>query len=513
MSESGIIYEEGDTSTRFEKTGEFPFRRGIHTDMYVEKLWTMRQYSGFGSAEESNIRFKKLIAAGATGISIAFDLPTQHGLDSDHVMAQGEVGKVGVPVSTLDDMRQLLEGIPLEKISTSMTINAPAAILTAMYEIVANERGIPSNLLSGTSQNDILKEYISRGTYIYPPVESIRLFADLVEYCTTNMPNWNSVSISGYHMSEAGATPVQEIAFTFANARAYINALLKRGMEIDDFAPHLSFFFSARENILEQICKFRVAREIWAEMLTTEFGAQKEKSSQLRLHAQTAGVELTAQNPELNIVRVTIQALGAIFGGAQSLHTNSYDEAISLPSEFAVGIALSTQKIMAFETDVANCPDPFGGSYAIESMTDKMKTEIIRAMDDIEEQGGAVKCIEENYQRMLIETNAYRIALEKDYDKSINMTSNQDYLKSDKQKLVTGQNYNEETRCSSLSSYRINRDCEALKLSLENLSIAVASGVNLIPFIQKSLLSKATIGEISNTIKLKFGTFRAPDNF
>lgn len=512
VSESGLKYAESYSLSLTQKAGQYPYRRGIHSEMYRKQLWTMRQYAGFINARESNARFKKLIQEGATGISIAFDLPTQLGYDSDHKMSRGEVGKVGVPISCLEDMRQLLNEIPIDKISTSMTINSPACILTAMLEIVANERGIASDSLKGTCQNDILKEYISRGTYIFPPKASLRLVTDLIEYARENLPMWNSISISGYHMAEAGATPVQEIAFALTNAREYVNALLVKGMKIDDFAPNLSFFFAARTNLLEQICKFRLAREIWAEMMTEEFGAKKEKSKQLRFHAQTAGVQLTAQNPESNIVRVTIQALASILGGAQSLHTNSFDEALSLPSEFSVGIALKTQQILAHETDICNSPDPFGGSYLIESMTNTMKTEVLLKMQEIHELGGALACIENGYQKSKIEKNAHSAALVEDKkNTSAEATS-------DDKSVQYGQMHNfsgkeEELRISAITEFKSMRDSSAVMAARQELLKASEGGDNLMPYIKNCLLSDVTLGEICSTLKSQFGTYRAPESF
>ena len=392
----------------------------------------------------------------------------------------------------------------------------PAAILTLMYEIVANERGISSDSLKGTCQNDILKEYISRGTYIYPPEQSMRLVIDLIEYSKNHLPNWNSISISGYHMSEAGASPVQEIAFTFANARAYIDALLARGIGIDEFAPRLSFFFVAKENFVEQVCKFRLAREIWAEMMTYEYDAKSVKSTQLRFHAQTAGVELTAQNSELNITRVTIQAIGAILGGAQSLHTNSFDEAISLPSEFSVGIALKTQQILAFETDITSSPDPFGGSYLIEAMTDKMKVKVKDLMLEIEDLGGATKCIERNYQRSKIEINAYEIAIEAERV-APKMNAGEEKFHQEKfhQEKLPNSAFSspmiEDNQVLLIEKYKLNRDLKKLRSSLQELSDAANLNVNLIPYIKECLLTEATLGEISDTLKSQFGTYHPTD--
>lgn len=511
VSESGLEYVESYPAPPTQKAGQYPYRRGIHSEMYRKQFWTMRQYAGFTNARESNARFKKLIQEGATGISIAFDLPTQLGYDSDHKISRGEVGKVGVPISCLEDMRQLLNEIPIDKISTSMTINSPACVLTAMLEIVANERGILSNSLRGTCQNDILKEYISRGTYIFPPKASLRLVTDLIEYAGENLPLWNPISISGYHMAEAGATPVQEIAFALTNAREYVNALLAKGKKIDDFAPNLSFFFAARTNLLEQVCKFRLAREIWAEMMAEEFGAKKEKSKQLRFHAQTAGVQLTAQNPESNIIRVTIQALASILGGAQSLHTNSFDEALSLPSEFSVGIALKTQHILAYETDICNSPDPLGGSYLIESMTNAMKTEVLRIMQEIQDLGGALACIENGYQKSEIEKNAYSVALLEDEANSIEEAAPEDKLYR-RGHISNFFRKEEELRISAIAEFKSKRDSNAVMAAKQELLKASQGGDNLMPYIKKCLLFDVTLGEICSTLKSQFGKYRAPES-
>ena len=359
-----------DPASRLGAPGEFPYARGVYPSMYTGRPWTMRQYAGFGTAAESNERYRQLLAAGTTGLSVAFDLPTQMGYDSDAPIAHGEVGKVGVAIDTIDDMRVLFDKIPLDQVSTSMTINSPAAILLLLYQLVAEEQGVPGSALNGTIQNDVLKEYIARGTYIYPPAQSLRLITDIFSYCREELPRWNTISISGYHMAEAGATPVQEIAFTLANGVEYVRAALASGQDIDEFAPRLAFFFVARTTFLEEVAKFRAARRIWARIMRDEFGAKDPKSMMLRFHTQTAGVQLTAQQPEVNLVRVAIQAMGAVLGGTQSLHTNSFDEAIALPTEKAARLALRTQQVLAYESDVTQTVDPFAGSYAIESMTD-----------------------------------------------------------------------------------------------------------------------------------------------
>src|SRR5215207_6868009 len=391
-TESGLPFEPlydahslsgWDPATQLGQPGSFPFTRGPYSNMYVGRPWTMRQYAGFGTAAESNRRYHELVAAGSGGISVAFDLPTQMGYDSDDPMARSEVGKVGVAVDSLLDMRTLFSGLPLDQISTSMTINAPAATLLLLYQLVAAEQGIPGSGLNGTVQNDILKEYIARGTYIYPPRASLRLVSDLFAYCRTELPRWNTISISGYHMAEAGATPVQEVAFTLANAKEYVRAALSAGLQVDEFAPRLSFFFVARTTLLEEVAKFRAARRIWAHVMRDEFGAKNPKSLMLRFHTQTAGVQLTAQQPEINLVRVAIQGLGAVLGGTQSLHTNSYDEAIALPTEKAARLALRTQQVLAYETDLTATVDPFAGSYVVEAMTDEIEAETSALIEQV----------------------------------------------------------------------------------------------------------------------------------
>src|ERR1700742_4423044 len=416
-SESGLpiepVYDEGQLTdfspeTKLGEPGEYPFTRGVYPTMYTQRPWTMRQYAGFATAAESNRRFHELIEAGTTGLSVAFDLPTQMGYDSDAPLAHGEVGKVGVAIDSVEDMRTLFDGLPLDTISTSMTINAPAASLLLMYQLVAEEQGIDGSKLTGTIQNDVLKEYIARGTYIYPPRQSLRLISDIFAYCHREIPRWNTISISGYHMAEAGATPVQEIAFTIANAKEYVRAALAAGLDVDDFAPRLSFFFVARTTLLEEIAKFRAARRIWAGIMRDEFKAKNPKSQMLRFHTQTAGVQLTAQQPEVNLVRVTVQALAAVLGGTQSLHTNSYDEAIALPTEKAARLAVRTQQVLAHETDVTATVDPFAGSYAVEAMTDEVEAAALELMATIEDMGGAVAAIERGYQKSEIERAAYQ---------------------------------------------------------------------------------------------------------
>ena len=388
--------------------GEFPYTRGIYPNMYRGRLWTMRQYAGYATAEESNARYKYLLAQGTTGLSVAFDLPTQIGLDSDDTLAQGEVGKVGVAIDSLEDMERLFEGIPLDEVSTSMTINATAAILLSLYLAVARKQGVPFNKVRGTLQNDILKEYIARGTYIYPPAPSLRLVTDIFGFCAREVPNWNTISISGYHIREAGSTAVQEVAFTLADGITYVEAALAAGLAIDDFAPRLSFFFNAHNNLLEEIAKFRAARRLWASIMRDRFKARDPRSLMLRFHTQTAGSSLTAQQPEVNVVRTTIQALAAVLGGTQSLHTNSMDEALALPTEAAARVALRTQQVIAYESGVAETADPLAGSYAIEQLTNEVEEQSLEYLKKIETMGGMLRAIETGYVQREIQESAYR---------------------------------------------------------------------------------------------------------
>src|SRR4051812_29158703 len=378
-----------DPAERLGQPGEFPYTRGVYPSMYTGRPWTIRQYAGFGTAAESNKRYHQLVEAGTTGLSVAFDLPTQMGYDSDDPVAHGEVGKVGVAIDSIDDMRTLFDGIPLDTVSTSMTINAPAAVLLLLYQLTADEMGTSAGQLTGTIQNDVLKEYIARGTYISPPKASLRLITDIFRYCRAEIPKWNTISISGYHMAEAGATPVQEIAFTLADGIEYVRAAIESGQDVDEFGPRLAFFFVSRTTLLEEVAKFRAARRIWASVMRDEFGAKDPKSMMLRFHTQTAGVQLTAQQPEVNMIRVAVQGLAAVFGGTQSLHTNSYDEAIALPTAKAARLALRTQQVLAYETDVTATVDPFAGSYVVESMTDELEAGARALMAKVEELGGA----------------------------------------------------------------------------------------------------------------------------
>ena len=501
-----------DPAVALGEPGAFPFTRGVYPTMYTGRLWTMRQYAGFGSAAESNRRYRQLLAAGTTGLSVAFDLPTQMGFDSDAEQAGGEVGKVGVAIDSLEDMRLLFDGIRLDQVSTSMTINAPAALLLLLYQLVAEEQGISPAVITGTVQNDILKEYIARGTYIYPPQPSLRLVADTFAYCRAEIPRWNTISISGYHMAEAGATPVQEIAFTLANAREYVRAAIESGLAVDEFAPRLSFFFVARTTLLEEVAKFRAARRLWAHIMRDEFGAQDPRSQMLRFHTQTAGVQLTAQQPEVNLARVTLQALAAVLGGTQSLHTNSYDEAIALPSQKAATLALRTQQVLAFETDLTATVDPLAGSYAIESMTDSIEAQARELMDKVAELGGAVAAIEQGFQKAEIERSAYRIAREVDSGERKVVGVNA-YV-SDQEDPYEPLRVNpaiEQEQAARLADLRERRDSAEVSRCLDEVRLAAEGDANLLYPIREALRALATIGEVSDALRDVWGIYRPPE--
>ncbi|EGL83405.1 methylmalonyl-CoA mutase, large subunit [Caldalkalibacillus thermarum TA2.A1] len=489
--------------------GQYPFTRGIHPTMYRARQWTMRQYAGFGSAEETNKRFHYLLRQGQTGLSVAFDLPTQIGYDSDDPMARGEVGKVGVAIDSLEDMETLFEGIPLDQVSTSMTINAPAAILLAMYIAVAEKQGVPAEKLSGTIQNDILKEYIARGTYIFPPQPSMRLITDIFAYCSRHVPKWNTISISGYHIREAGATAVQELAFMMANAISYVEAALEAGLEIDQFAPRLAFFFNAHNNFFEEIAKFRAARRIWAKLMKERFGAKKEKSWMLRFHTQTGGSTLTAQQPDNNIVRVTIQALSAVLGGTQSLHTNSKDEALALPTEESARIALRTQQIIAYESGVGDTVDPLGGSYYVEALTDKIEQEVYRYLDKIEQLGGAVKAIEQGYMQREIHKAAYEAQQRIESGEDIIVGLNKFQIDDEPQpEILRVDPKLGEKQKEKLNHLRARRDSAKVEQALSRLRAAARGTENLIPPILDAVRAYATIGEICNVLREEFGEYR-----
>jgi methylmalonyl-CoA mutase N-terminal domain/subunit len=500
-----------DLDARLGEPGEYPFTRGVYPTMYTTKPWTMRQYAGFGTAAESNARYQQLLAAGTTGLSVAFDLPTQMGYDSDAPLAHGEVGKVGVAIDSIDDMRMLFDGIPLDKVSTSMTINAPAAVLLLLYQLVAEDQGVPSTALNGTIQNDILKEYIARGTYIFPPKPSLRLVADTFAYCRAEIPKWNTISISGYHMAEAGATPAQEIAFTLANGLAYVQAALAAGLAIDDFAPRLSFFFVARTTLLEEVAKFRAARRIWARLMR-DLGAKDPRSMMLRFHTQTAGVQLTAQQPEVNLIRVAAQAIGAILGGTQSLHTNSYDEAIALPTEKAARLALRTQQVLAYETDLTSTVDPFAGSYVVESMTDAVERQAVELMDKVAAFGSAVEAIEAGFQKREIEATAYRVAQEIDAGSRVVVGVNR-FLNADDEPYqpLRVDPAIEASQSSRLQALRKQRDDAAVQSALAKLRGAAEGTENALPPMREALRARATVGEVCDTLRGVWGLYRPSD--
>ncbi|MFE5537427.1 methylmalonyl-CoA mutase [Streptomyces sp. NPDC056492] len=502
-----------DPEVKLGEPGAYPYTRGVYPTMYTGKPWTMRQYAGFGTAAESNARYRQLIAGGGTGLSVAFDLPTQMGHDSDAPLAHGEVGKVGVAVDSVDDMRVLFDGIPLDRVSTSMTINAPAALLLLMYQLVAEEHGIEGAQLTGTVQNDVLKEYIARGTYIFPPEASLRLTADTFRYCKAEIPRWNTISISGYHMAEAGASPAQEIAFTLADGIAYVRTALAAGMEVDEFAPRLSFFFVARTTLLEEVAKFRAARRIWARVMREEFGARNPKSLMLRFHTQTAGVQLTAQQPELNLVRVAVQALGAVLGGTQSLHTNSFDEAIALPTEKSARLALRTQQVLAYETDVPHTVDPFAGSYAVERMTDEVEEAALALMRRVEDLGGAVAAIEAGFQKGEIERNAYRIARETDGGERVVVGVNRFALEQEERyEPLRVDPEIEDRQRAALAALRAERDGEAVAAALAALREAAAGTANVLHPMKEALRARATVGEVCNALREVWGTYEPTDS-
>lgn len=518
LTESGMPFEslygpaalaDWDPDVQLGQPGEFPFTRGVYPTMYTGRPWTMRQYAGFGTAEESNQRYQQLLAAGTTGLSVAFDLPTQMGYDSDDPMAAGEVGKVGVAIDSVEDMGVLFGGIPLDKVSTSMTINAPASTLLLLYQLVAESQGVPGSALTGTIQNDVLKEYIARGTYIYPPAASLRLITDIFSYCRTELPRWNTISISGYHMAEAGATPAQEIAFTLSNGVEYVRAAIAAGMDVDEFAPRLAFFFVARTTFLEEVAKFRAARRMWARIMKEEFGAKNPKSLMLRFHTQTAGVQLTAQQPEVNLIRVAVQGLGAVLGGTQSLHTNSFDEAIALPTEKAARLALRTQQVLAYETDVTRTVDPFAGSYVVESLTDELETAAAELMAQVAERGGAVAAIEQGFQKSEIERSAYRIANEIDDGERVVVGVNRFTLDEEEhyEPLRVDPTIGEQ-QAERLAVLRAERDNAEVTSALDELKRAAEGSDNCLPPMKRALAAKATGGEVANALRAVWGTYQ-----
>lgn len=506
FNQSNIV--DLDVEKEVSTAGEFPYTRGIRKNMYRGRFWTMRQYAGFATAEESNSRYKYLLAQGTTGLSVAFDLPTQIGLDSDNPLSKGEVGRVGVAIDTLDDMLRLFDGIPLDSVSTSMTINATASTLLCLYLAVAKKQCISFDKISGTIQNDILKEYIARGTYIYPPKPSLKLITDVFEYCFENVPNFNTISISGYHIREAGSTAAQEIAFTLGNAITYVQAALNVGLKIDDFAPRLSFFFNSHNNLLEEVAKFRAARRLWAKIMRDRFDARDPKSMMLRFHTQTAGSTLTAQQPEVNIVRTTIQALSAVFGGTQSLHTNSMDEALGLPTENAARIALRTQQVIAYESGIADTVDPFAGSYVIEFLTNELEREAKLYLDRIDMMGGMLKAIEIGYVQNEIQNAAY------EYQKSV---ESQDEIVVGVNKFHEDQEFSipimkidekiEEEQCLRLNGIKEKRNSYKVNTLVTRLEEAAKFDENLLPHILNCVEAYVTVGEVSSVLKRVWGEY------
>ncbi len=492
-----------------EKPGIYPFTRGIHPRMYQERLWTMRQYAGFGTAEQTNERYRYLLGQGTTGLSVAFDLPTQMGRDADHARAAGEIGRVGVSISTVADMERLFHDIPLDKVSISMTINSTASILLAMLLVVAERRGIPWSELRGTVQNDILKEYISRGTYIYPPEQALLLVSDLFKFCGEKVPQWNTISISGYHIREAGSTAVDELAFTFANAITYVESALRSGLAIDEFAPRLAFFFNCQMNFLEEIAKFRAARRIWAKIMKERFKSNCDRSQMLRFHTQTAGSSLTAQQPLNNVVRTTIEAMAAVLGGTQSLHTNSFDEAIGLPTEESALIALRTQQIIAYESKIPETIDPFAGSEAVEAMTDRIEDNALKRIAEVDAMGGMVQAIESGFPQREIERSAYEFQRALETESTIVVGVNkftQDAGVQPPPQKIDPQI--ERVQRELLAQVRAARDGELVHKSLHALEAAARSGGAILPLIVDSLRADATLGEISDVFRSVFGEYK-----
>ncbi len=515
FTDSGIevqtVYGPGDLPEDLDLggPGEFPFTRGIHPEMYRKRPWTIRQYAGYASAKESNERYKYLLAHGSTGLSMAFDLPTQLGLDSDDPRCLGEVGRTGVAIDTLDDMRTAFDGIPLDEVSTSMTINAPASVLLLLYELVADEQGVKSEQLRGTVQNDILKEYIARGNFIYPPEPSMRLATDLFAYCSERIPKWNTVSISGYHFREKGASAVQEVAFTLANGMAYVQAALDAGLEVDDFAPRLAFFFNGHNNVFQEVAKFRAARNMWAHAMKERFGARDERSTMLRFHTQTGGVTLTAQQPQNNVVRVALQAFAAVCGGTQSLHTNGYDEALALPTERAAKIALRTQQIVAHESGATDTVDPFAGSYYVEALTAEIERRAWKLIERVDELGGSVEAIA--FIKAEIEESAFgyheRYRTEQDVVVGVNRFAEEDIEVEDTLRVDPAV---EREQIERLERFKAERDQELVDRRLEELREAARGPDNLLPPVRAALADRASIGEVCGAMRDVFGEYQ-PD--
>ncbi|HZQ88351.1 MAG TPA: methylmalonyl-CoA mutase family protein [Acidimicrobiales bacterium] len=518
QTDSGIeikpVYDAGDLegwdpATKLGSPGKFPYTRGVRKDMYRGRLWTMRQYSGFGDAASTNERWKLLLSHGSTGLSCAFDLPTQMGYDSDHPRSEGEVGKVGVAIDSIEDMRLLLGGLPLDEVTTSMTINATAAVLLLLYQLVAEEQGVPGDKLGGTIQNDILKEYVARGTYVYPPRPSMRIITDIFAYCQEHLPQWNTISISGYHIREAGSTAVQEIAFTIANGIAYVEAAIAAGLDVDEFAPRLSFFWNGHNNFFEEVAKFRAARRMWAKIMTERFGAKDEKSKLLRFHTQTGGSTLTAQQPENNIVRVAVQSLAAVLGGTQSLHTNGYDEALGLPTAKAAKTALRTQQIIGYESGVVDTVDPLAGSYFVESLTDAVEAGALEYIDKIDGMGGAVAAIEAGFMQDEIEAAAYAFAKGVDDDEKIIVGVN---------KFVDAEMEEPEVfpidpqlqinQIARLKKLKESRDASAVEARLADVQAAARGTQNLLVPMKEALRMGVTLGEVSDALRTEFGVYQ-----
>lgn len=512
-TDSGIplkaVYRADDLREAQPDPGQFPYTRGVYPTMYRGRLWTMRQYAGFASARESNARYHYLLEQGQTGLSVAFDLPTQLGLDSDDPRAEGEVGKVGVAISSLRDMEILLDGLPLDKVTTSMTINAPASLLLLLYELVAERQGIASDKIGGTIQNDILKEYAARGTYIFPPRPSMRLVTDTFEYCNKHIPNWNTISISGYHMREAGCTAVQEIAFTLADGIAYVEAAVKAGLDVDAFAPRLSFFFVSNPNFLEEIAKFRAARRLWATIMRDRFGAKKPQSMMLRFHTQTSGASLTAQQPHNNLIRTTIEALAAVLGGTQSLHTNGYDEALSLPTQEAATLALRTQQIIAYESGVTATADPFAGSYVVEALTDELEARAKALIGQVDDLGGAVSALEQGWIQSQIADAAYEYQKRVESQEQIVVGVNrfQEAEKPEVPLFVLNERVAEEQH-AALAELRAQRDNQAVQSALEDVRACAQGDGNLLYPMKKALGHYATIGEVCGVLREVWGEYQ-----
>ncbi len=513
FTDSGIevkaLYEESDVPDELElgEPGEFPYTRGVHPEMYRSRQWTMRQYAGYASARESNERYRYLLSRGGTGLSMAFDLPTQLGLDSDDPLCEGEVGRTGVAIDTIDDMRTAFDGIPLDEVSTSMTINAPAAVLLMLYDLVAEEQGVPSEKLRGTVQNDVLKEYIARGNYIYPPEPTMRLTTDIFAYCAENIPKWNTISISGYHFREKGCSAVQEVAFTLSTGIAYVQAAVDRGLDVDDFAPRLAFFFNGHNNVFQEVAKFRAARRMWAHIMRDRFGAKDPKSMMLRFHTQTGGVTLTAQQPENNIVRVALQGFAAVAGGTQSLHTNGFDEALALPTEQAAKTALRTQQIIAAESGAADTVDPFAGSYFVEALTDEIESRAGELIEKVDELGGAVNAIE--FITAEIDESAWgyqeRYRTEQDIVVGVNEFVEEELEVPD---LLRVDPESEREQLERLKQFKSGRDQALVDTRLEELREVARGDGNLLPPIRAALKDRASMGEVCGAMKDVFGSYR-----